>query len=730
MLQQRFTGVGVRRAGARARAGAGLARRVVWEPLSRRVFGPAFRRWFGLACGLGTALAVPVQAADLLPAERFFQHPQVLAAQLSPSGRQVAVTSAIGTDTVQLLVLDVASDAPPRRVAGFRDADIVDVTWASDTRLLYSVRDLAAGSGRDLFVGAGLMAVNADGSDAQVLVRRRPGPVAAVGDVRRDRALSVDHRLLWVPAASRPGPAAADTTPGGSRDASPPLAGQVVVGHLRRGRDGQPLVQPLWLDTRSGLTREMNLDGAPPEVLHWWFDSQGTPRVARTERDGRATLHWRGPADAGWRVLVEAPVLQMPFEPLAVADDGTLYLRHDAGPRGEAVLGTYDPARQAPAATPLLHWPGYDVGHQMLRDAGSGALLGHRGEAERERSHWFTPRLQRLQQQIDAALPERVNSIDCRRCEADDLVALVSSHSDRDPGQLYLYTAATGQMQHLGPRMGGIDPAAMARVQLHPIRARDGLPLPVWLTVPAGATPGRALPAVVLAHGGPWLRGGHWRWEPMAQFLASRGWLVISPDFRGSTGYGQAHLRAGFRQWGRAMQDDLADALRWARREGLAGPQACIIGGSYGGYATLMGLVRDADLYRCGAAWAAVSEPLLLLQSPWWLVDDSNEALRRHRLPDLIGDAEQDAGMLAAASPLRQAAHIRAPLLLAHGGLDRRVPPVHAQRLREALGAAGHPPEWLLYDDEGHGWRRTDHRVDFAQRLEVFLRRHLDTPVR
>lgn len=681
------------RIGARARRGAATA-------------------WAALAIGAGLAPAPVASAgAGTLPAERFFQHPQVLAAQLSPSGRQVAVTSAIGTDTVQLQVLDVAGDAPPRRVAGFRDADIVGVSWASDTRLLYTVRDLGAGSGSDLRVGPGLMAVNADGSDTQVLVRRRPGPAASVGDVRRDRALSAEHRLLWTPASPPEG-----------------LAGHVVMGRLMRGPEGAPAVQPLWLDTRSGLTREMDLAGAPPDVQRWWFDRRGTPRLALTEARGRQALHWRGPADATWRVLAEAPVLRLPFEALAVADDGTLYLRHVAGPRGEAVLATYDFARQAPAAPPLLQWPGYDVGHQVLRDGASGAVLGLRGEAERERSHWFSPRLQRLQQQIDAALPDGVNHFDCRRCEADDLVALVTHFSDRDPGRLYLYQAATGEMQRLGPVMGDIDPQAMARVQRHTVRARDGLPLPVWLTVPPGAAPGRALPAVVLAHGGPWVRGGHWRWEPMAQFLASRGWLVISPDFRGSTGYGDAHLRAGFRQWGQAMQDDLADALRWAQAAGLASARACIIGASYGGYATLMGLVRDPDLYRCGAAWAAVSDPMLLLQSPWWLVDDSSEAARRHRLPELIGDPERDAGMLAAASPLRQAARIRAPLLLAHGGMDRRVPPTHAHRLREALADAGQAPEWVLYDDEGHDWRRLDHRVDFAQRLETFLRRHLDGP--
>ena len=134
----------------------------------------------------------------------------------------------------------------------------------------------------------------------------------------------------------------------------------------------------------------------------------------------------------------------------------------------------------------------------------------------------------------------------------------------------------------------------MATLELQRIKARDGLDLPVWITRRPDAK--GPLPAVVLVHGGPWLRGGEWRWDAEAQFLASRGYVVIEPEFRGSAGYGSAHLEAGFKQWGQAMQDDVADALRWAQKEGLASDKACIAGASYGGYSTLMGLIKDPSL--------------------------------------------------------------------------------------------------------------------------------------
>jgi dipeptidyl aminopeptidase/acylaminoacyl peptidase len=221
------------------------------------------------------------------------------------------------------------------------------------------------------------------------------------------------------------------------------------------------------------------------------------------------------------------------------------------------------------------------------------------------------------------------------------------------------------------------------------------------------------------------VRIGHWKWQPMEQFLASRGYLVISPEFRGSEGYGDAHFRAGWKQWGQAMQDDVADALLWAQKKGLASSQACIAGASYGGYSTLMGLVKHPELYRCGIAWVAVTDLNLLVKGNWGVADDISDPNRRHTLPQMVGDVDKDAAMLAANSPLTQAKRIKAPLLLAFGESDRRVPLAHGERLRSALREAGNPPEWVSYADEAHGWRLVSNQVDFARRVEKFLAQHL-----
>ena len=169
----------------------------------------------------------------------------------------------------------------------------------------------------------------------------------------------------------------------------------------------------------------------------------------------------------------------------------------------------------------------------------------------------------------------------------------------------------------------------------------------------------------------------------MAQFLASRGYLVIEPEFRGSTGYGEAHFTAGWKQWGQAMQDDVADALLWARKQGLANDKACVAGASYGGYSTLMGLVKHPELYRCGVAWLAVADLDLFIQGSWLVDDDVSDVARKFSLPDLIGDPVKDAAMIAANSPFKAGARIKAPLLLAYGERSARAPgPRHAAARR------------------------------------------------
>jgi dipeptidyl aminopeptidase/acylaminoacyl peptidase len=373
--------------------------------------------------------------------------------------------------------------------------------------------------------------------------------------------------------------------------------------------------------------------------------------------------------------------------------------------------------------------PGFDFNGELILERDSGSARGLQVTTDALSSKWFDDDYKKLQTLADAQFPGRINAISCRRCKANDAIMLVRSFADNDPGAIYLYSAAPREGQPAWQRVAfvrpNVDPRQMATVFFERIKARDGRDLPVWLTLPANFKKGEPRPAVVYVHGGPWVRGGSWRWQPMQQFLASRGYVVIEPEFRGSTGYGEAHFKAGFKQWGQAMQDDVADALLWAQQQGLASSKACIAGASYGGYSTLMGLVRHPELYRCGISYLAVTDLELLLKGSWFVNDDTSGLSRKHTLPQKIGDLQTDAEMIRANSPVRQAARIKAPVLLAMGELDVRVPLTHGTRMKEALEAAGNPPEWVVYPGEGHGWALPKHRIDFAERVERFLAQHL-----
>ncbi|MFG6414131.1 alpha/beta hydrolase family protein [Roseateles sp. DC23W] len=654
-----------------------------------------------LAIALGGV--APVQAAadtPPLPAEIFFRHPAVLQVKLSPGGRYVGLTRVHDNRRAALLVVDLQSSEPAKVVAFFAKQDVAWFDWVNDERLLFQLGKIEPA--RHTTHLPGLYAVDADGGKLAELICSEIDSCMQQSD-----SLRPDHVLLSVPRQQ----------PGVRPD-------EVIVGRfdfqLRH-------VEPKWLNVKSGLVRKMDMPPPPERAVQWIFDSKGQPRVAMSlyDDDGRGVLHWLAPGADQWRQLASFKLVEPPFTALGVSDDGQLYVTEPRGPAREAVLTTFDFAAGKPAARPLVQAPGFDFSGELLHGAPGQGVLGVSLHADSQVTVWTDPAMKKFQAEADARLPGRVNRIDCRRCGAPDMVALVHSYADRDPGRYLLYRADTKRWENVAVVMPGTRAQQMAAVDFQRIQARDGRDLPVWLTLPQGVAPGQPAPAVVLVHGGPWLRNGHWRWEPMAQFLASRGYLVIEPEFRGSQGYGDAHFKAGFKQWGLAMQDDLADALLWARKTSLATDSACVMGASYGGYATAMGLIRHPELFRCGVSWVGVADLPLHLEGGFFVVDDLHGYARRHAYPELIGDAKKDAAQLIEVSPVHQASRIKAPLLLAYGADDVRVPKDHGRRLRDAMTKAGNPPEYVEYENEGHGWQQMSTRLDFARRVESFLGRHL-----
>jgi dipeptidyl aminopeptidase/acylaminoacyl peptidase len=256
------------------------------------------------------------------------------------------------------------------------------------------------------------------------------------------------------------------------------------------------------------------------------------------------------------------------------------------------------------------------------------------------------------------------------------------------------------------------------------LKARDGLSLPAYLTLPRGRE-AKGLPLVVLVHGGPYVRGETWRFDPEAQFLASRGYAVLQVDFRGSLGYGWKHYQSGWKQWGLAMQDDLNDAALQLVERGVAvRARMANKGASYGGYAAMMGLARDPELWRCGINYVGVTDLTLLTTATW---SDTNQLFKNASswFDIHVGDAARDRERFERTSPLRLADHIKRPVLMVYGGLDRRVPIEHGARMKGALDRNNVPNEFVVYDTEGHGFRLEKNRFDFYRRVEAFLAKHM-----
>jgi dipeptidyl aminopeptidase/acylaminoacyl peptidase len=442
-------------------------------------------------------------------------------------------------------------------------------------------------------------------------------------------------------------------------------------------------------------------------------------RLVVTEKDKLAAIHLRDEETGEWRQLRQYERFNAgDATPHWIAPDGQVYATTLVG-RDTQALAIYDPAKNQVAEQPVLATPEFDIDPQFI--ASDERLLGVRFHADAEVTHWFDASLKAHQADVDQLLPNTANLLSPPRRGSSPYI-VVRAFSERQPRQFLLYHKGSKKLSRLGSAHPDIRPAQMGASDFVRFKARDGLSIPAYLTLPPGDKKTQ-LPLVVLVHGGPWMRGATWGWNAEVQFLASRGYAVLQPEFRGGTGFGQKHFKAGFKQWGLAMQDDLADAARWAIAQGVADPKrVAIAGASYGGYAALMGLVKDPDVFRCAVNWVGVSDLDLLHSASW---DDIPKDFKRWGLQVMLGDREKDAAMLKANSPLQQAARIQSPLLMAYGGIDRRVPIEHGKRLHEAV--KGHNPnvEWVVYEKEGHGWALPETRVDFWGRVERFLAKHL-----
>jgi len=627
------------------------------------------------------------QATAPVAVEPFFRHPDYRSLKLSPSGRYLGGLVPV-KGRVHLAILDLDRKTS-RVVAGVDGRDISTFEWVSDGRLVFSVMDFQAGLGEQR--GGGLFAVNRDGTDYRVLA-----PTAR----SQERSGQLVYRYTALLSVLRDG------------------SDDVLV--LANESDARyPDVYRL--DTQTGRRTLKSVD-RPGDVIHWVADRKGEVRAAVTVDKGTTSRVWWRPAEtAKWELLAEFGLRGESVVPVGFDGDGTLIVAADKG-RDTMALYRWDAAKRAPGELVAAH-PQVDLRGGLVYDWRRNGIVGVTYDGMKPGTAWFDDEWARLQAAVDGALPDRMNLLS-RGTEASRV--LVFSYSDTDPGSYHLLDPAARKLEFVAAAHREIKPAAMPVRQPLRYKARDGLEIPAYLTLPKGRE-AKNLPLVMYVHGGPWVRGASWRWRDEAAYFASLGYAVLEPEFRGSTGFGRRHFEAGWKQWGLAMQDDLDDGMDHLAKQGTIDPKrACIVGASYGGYAVMMGLARSPDRWRCGINYVGVTDINLMFDVTW--SDSFDSDFIRYSAKELIGDPDKDAAQLKAMSPLEQAAKVKAPVLMAYGALDYRVPLVHGERMRDALKRNGTPVEWVVYTDEGHGFLVEGTRFDFYRRVAAFLGEHLGAP--
>jgi dipeptidyl aminopeptidase/acylaminoacyl peptidase len=649
--------------------------------------------------------AMAQSATARLPVEAFFKKPTIGNPTLSPSGKKLAMLVPAENGRMGLAVADAATPDKFKGVAQFPDADVRSVTWVNDERLVFDAIDFQAGVGDQL--GSGLYAVNADGSDFMWLIERTGNSRVAGNPVKRP--LPERYRFA-----------------GPIRDGSD----DVLVKRWIPTQQGAPATSMMVrLNTRSMAVRSLYTGSVPDGVQEWVLDRNLQPRAIMTTNGKKENkVYWRDETSANWTELYAFETLEQytAMTPVAVDSAGTLYV---SAPNAESNDGTsalyrYNVKERKLDGKPIVSLPGYDFTGNVLFDATTKQMIGATYVQETDGIVWFDKDMRAIQEAIDKQLPSTNNYVGCSRC-SDTKHLVVTATSDIQAPVYFLYDKAANKLKLLGQSMPQLKSTDMAGTQdFVRIKARDGMSIPVYITKPKGKGP---FPTIVMIHGGPYVRGNEWGFNPSNQFLASRGYMVVEPEYRGSTGYGSKLFKAGWKQWGLAMQDDMTDATKWAIEQGLADPKRiAIAGASYGGYATMMGLVKEPELYKVGINWVGVTDIELMYTIGWSDFMGADSQWMKYGMPYMIGDPVKDAAQLKATSPLQQAHRIKQPVFMAYGEEDYRVPLPHGTKMRDALIANGNKNvEWVQYPSEGHGWMLTKNNVDFWTRFERFLEKHL-----
>ena len=645
---------------------------------------PVKRFILGAAAALATAAAAAAEAPDRAPSlspgaaaplavEAFASLPFLSSPLLSPDGTRIAARLTVGdTERIGVWRLSDPRDRPPQLVTV---ANVDAFSWAGDDRLLVTVTSL--------------LVLNFDGLRLPVPVQR-----VMVHDLVADRTTAL-------------------AVPGGLFEEVifVDQIGRYVLLSSQQSDDDSPSVHRVDLATGASVEVQPSRRG----VGNWFADSEGVVRVGVDYGERRTKFYYRAAAGDELRLIetrrnqLDDSVVDL-VRFVADTERGLIVTNAETG---RFALYEYDFANDTRGAA-LFEHPEVDVTSTVL--AADGGVDGVFFEDDRPRFHWLNPELGRIQRMLDDAFPGKTNTI--LNLSRDRNRVLVFSSAADDPGTWYVLDQAARRLEIFASPYSSLQGRPFAAVEPVSYRSRDGLVIRAYLTLPPGG-PRAGLPLVVLPHGGPFVRDS-WVFNPEVQFLASRGYAVLQPNFRGSAGYGRDFVERGYGQFGSGMIDDIDAGVDWLAGRGIVDRgRVCIMGSSYGGYAALWAATRSPERYRCAISWAGPSDWRAMQRYDRRSLTASR--YRREHRRQLHGEERID---LAAISPLRQAERLSVPVLIGHGEQDIRVPVDQSRDLVRALARRRANVESVFYPRSGHDFASSEESADFLRRVEAFLARH------
>ncbi len=599
--------------------------------------------------------------------EDFFRNPEKALYKLSPNGKKLAFLAPY-QNRMNVFVQNI-DDTNAVRLTEQKDRDIAGFFWANNDRILY-LKDVGGNENFKLF-GVNIN----DTSDTTCYTCFKDVKTKIIDDL-------------------------------------PDIPDQMLIGLNKRN----PQVFDVYRLYLSTGKMEMIAEN-PGNIQGWITDHNGKLRAAYAIVNGvNNQVLYRETENSDWQELITTSFKDS-FSPyLFTFDNKNLYVISNIG-RDKTALVEYD--IETGKEKVLYKNDNYDLSGVSYSRKRKLLTYVYYNSWKRQ-MHFFDDKYEKIYADIQEKLPDYEVAITSRNKNEDKFI--VRTYSDKTRGAYYLYELDSKELSKLADLSPWLDEKEMASMKPITYKTRDSLTIHGYLTLPEGYNMENAkdLPVVVNVHGGPWARD-KWGFNPEVQFLANRGYAVLQVNFRGSTGYGKEFWTMSFKQWGRTMQNDITDATNWIIEKGIADPdRIAIYGASYGGYATLMGIVKEPDLYCCAVDYVGVSNMFTFMETipPYWkpLLD---------MMYEMVGDPKKDSAKLAEVSPVFQVDKIKTPLFIAQGANDPRVNKDESDQMVQALKDRDVDVKYLVKDNEGHGFRNEENRFDFYRAMEDFLNKHM-----